>query len=212
MNKICVLFLSAQPVVIAALIGFFLNDALVIPDIEDYKNFFKSRKNNSPNHQVIVFDDGALERNELENINESIFQCDQAKKILYSERIDSDYFDYYLKYEIDGIVSKKAEMKVLKDAVLNVMDDNKFYCKHISKILSQKNDGKNKPELLSLREKEIMLLIADGLKNSEIAGKLFLSNRTIETHKTHIIKKLGLKSTVELMRFAVKNYDELKIV
>ncbi len=57
-----------------------------------------------------------------------------------------------------------------------------------------------------------MLLIADGLKNSEIAGKLFLSNRTIETHKTHIIKKLGLKSTVELMRFAVKNYDELKIV
>ncbi len=63
---------------------------------------------------------------------------------------------------------------------------------------------------LSKREKEILLLIAEGLKNGEIADKLFISHRTADTHKTHLIKKLNLKSTAELACFATINLDVIK--
>ena len=63
---------------------------------------------------------------------------------------------------------------------------------------------------LSKREKEILLLIAEGLKNGEIGEKLFISHRTADTHKTHLIKKLNLKSTAELACFAAIHIDEIK--
>ncbi len=63
---------------------------------------------------------------------------------------------------------------------------------------------------LSKREKEILLLIAEGLRNREIADKLFISHRTADTHKTHLLKKLNLKSTAELTCFAAINLDVIK--
>ncbi len=66
--------------------------------------------------------------------------------------------------------------------------------------------------LLSLREKEILLLIAKGRKNTNIAKLLNISISTIESHKTHILKKLDLKSTTDLLIFAVRNETILKFL
>ena len=60
------------------------------------------------------------------------------------------------------------------------------------------------------REREVLLLIAEGIKNSGIARKLFISTRTVETHKTHLLKKLNLKCTAELTCFAVTRKSELE--
>ncbi|MCF8299296.1 MAG: response regulator transcription factor, partial [Saprospiraceae bacterium] len=58
---------------------------------------------------------------------------------------------------------------------------------------------------LTKREKEILKLVVEGLSNQEIANKLFVNIRTIETHKTNIMNKLELKNSVELVKFAIKN-------
>jgi two-component system, NarL family, nitrate/nitrite response regulator NarL len=58
---------------------------------------------------------------------------------------------------------------------------------------------------LTEREKEILILIAEGMKNHDIADKLFISSLTVGTHKAHIMKKLNLKCTAELTCFAVSN-------
>jgi DNA-binding NarL/FixJ family response regulator len=60
-------------------------------------------------------------------------------------------------------------------------------------------------DTLTPREKEILQLIAEGYKNSEIAKRLYRSARTVETHRAHIMSKLGLKSPTELIRFALEH-------
>jgi len=60
-------------------------------------------------------------------------------------------------------------------------------------------------EELTQREIEILKLVASGLTNKEIADKLFISIKTVDTHKNHILQKLKLKNSAELVLFAVKN-------
>ena len=61
------------------------------------------------------------------------------------------------------------------------------------------------PVPLTTREIEILKLFAEGFINKEISDKLDISIRTVETHKNHIMKKLELKSTVELIKYAIRN-------
>jgi DNA-binding NarL/FixJ family response regulator len=58
---------------------------------------------------------------------------------------------------------------------------------------------------LSKREREIFFLIADGKPNRVIAKRLFISPRTVETHRARVIKKLGFESTADLIRYSIKN-------
>jgi len=73
-------------------------------------------------------------------------------------------------------------------------------------ITNRINEGSN----ITKREREILSLIAEGIKNAEIAERLFISPRTVEAHKTHLLKKLKLKCTAELACFAVSYKRELK--
>ena len=60
-------------------------------------------------------------------------------------------------------------------------------------------------EILSKREQEILKLICKEYSNSEIAGQLFLSVSTVETHRKNLISKLGVNNTVGLVKFALKH-------
>jgi DNA-binding CsgD family transcriptional regulator len=61
------------------------------------------------------------------------------------------------------------------------------------------------PVILSDRENEIIILIAEGLTNGQIAEQLFLSNHTINTHRKNIMAKLGVKNTAGIVMYAVKS-------
>jgi two-component system response regulator NreC len=65
----------------------------------------------------------------------------------------------------------------------------------------KKNDGRL--GLLTPREQEVCTLLAYGHTNAEIAEKLLISERTVQTHRTNLLSKLGLKSRAELVRFAI---------
>ncbi len=67
-------------------------------------------------------------------------------------------------------------------------------------------------ELLSRREREILKMIIDGYTNSEIAGILYVSCRTIDTHRQNMLAKLGARNTAVLVRFAVENMSNLGLV
>ncbi len=62
----------------------------------------------------------------------------------------------------------------------------------------------NPMETLSTREREVLHLVAEGLSNSEIAKKLFLSRRTVEVHRGNLMRKLGLHTTADLLRYAMQ--------
>ncbi len=60
-------------------------------------------------------------------------------------------------------------------------------------------------EALSSREYEIVKLVAEGYRSKEIGEKLFISSRTVEAHKNNIMAKLKLKSTIDIVKYAIKN-------
>lgn len=78
-----------------------------------------------------------------------------------------------------------------------------------SKKRSQRNKAKRKAlqrlNLLSNRELEVFYLLANGLQNAEIARKLFISPRTVESHRAQIVRKIEVSSNGELIRFAIKH-------
>jgi len=73
---------------------------------------------------------------------------------------------------------------------------------YIGKLPSQKP---GRAEVLTRREQEVCRLVAYGYTNVEVAEKLFISDRTVETHRTNIMGKLGLKNRAQLVRFAIDN-------
>ena len=62
-----------------------------------------------------------------------------------------------------------------------------------------------KLELLTKREKQIIQLVGSGQSNKRIALSIGISERTVETHRKNVLKKLNLKGTAEIVRFAIKN-------
>jgi len=110
----------------------------------------------------------------------------------------------------DGYVLKDVSSEELVLAIKTVSTGKNYFQSAISDEIvknyankKQKNSGL----LLQLtrRELEVLQLFAEGFNNSEIADKLFLSVRTIESHKNHILQKTNLKNSVELIKFAIKN-------
>lgn len=72
---------------------------------------------------------------------------------------------------------------------------------YVGRTPARKKEGRL--ELLTPREQEVCKLLAYGYTNTEIAEKLFISERTVETHRTNLMKKLDVKSRAELVRFAI---------
>jgi DNA-binding NarL/FixJ family response regulator len=92
------------------------------------------------------------------------------------------------------------------------MKGEKFFSPGISKLIVdnfiRKAEGLKTPSLsddaiLTKREKEILILVADGLTNQQIAEKLFISARTVDTHRTNIMQKLNIHDVANLVRYAI---------
>lgn len=112
----------------------------------------------------------------------------------------------------DGYLPKDSSIEELVEAIETISEGNQFYAKnvrdyflnHYIKRFRVEQDIIEKSELTS-REMEILKLVATGLTNKEIADKLIISQRTVDAHKNHIMQKLKLKSSAELIIYAIKN-------
>lgn len=113
-------------------------------------------------------------------------------------------------------LSKNSSRDDIKIAIRKVAEGSNYFSKEISDLLlnniviKKRNDNKADSEkqcmeCLSVREIEILRLFAQGHTNQEISELLFISIRTVETHKSHIMQKLNFKSQVELVKFAIRN-------
>jgi len=113
-----------------------------------------------------------------------------------------------------GYLPKNTSRKELIDAIYAIHRGEEYFAENISNVIlksyikkakSDAPDADNKESLLSKREIEVLRLFAEGSTNQEIADKLFISIRTVESHKNHIMARLELKTTVDLVKFAIRN-------
>lgn len=110
---------------------------------------------------------------------------------------------------IDGFISKRqATSDELKEAIETLMNEEKYFGRDIASIIynvyvSKKKSAEATAEFTD-RELEIIGLCRKGFQCKEIADRLCISPRTVDTHKNNIFKKMGINSTLELVSYALK--------
>jgi len=138
----------------------------------------------------------------------------KAKQLVLSMFNDEKFILRTIKAGAKGHLGSDANRSEILEAIYTLRNGYEFYAKSITDILlhSYLSDQKigpvekeNKLKHLSARELEVFKLFAEGMSNRHIAEKLFISVRTVETHKNNIMKKIELRTTVDLVKFAIKN-------
>lgn len=136
-------------------------------------------------------------------------------KILIISVIDSEEIVLKtIKAGAKGFLGKDSDRNSLLEAIYTLRNGHDYYSKSITHLLlnryisSLKTDDLSQNanlESLSSRQIEILKLWGESYSNQEIADRFFISVRTVESHKNHIMQKLNLKSTVDMVKFAIKN-------
>ena len=107
----------------------------------------------------------------------------------------------------DGYVLKNSTRSELLHAIREVAAGRKHLSEEVSAVLlTSTSPGKDsKLGGLTQREVEILQLVAEGLSNKEIGERLFISHRTVDTHRTNLMSKLSVHNVAGLVRFAIEN-------
>ena len=119
---------------------------------------------------------------------------------------DAQHLEKALRAGADGYLTKDIGFRELIEAVINVTKGERVFSQSIIKILNNKyKPGASEDDqvIITKREQEILNLVADGHKNSEIAERLHISIRTVESHRYNLMQKLDIKNTAEMVRFAI---------
>lgn len=125
--------------------------------------------------------------------------------IAISMHEDGNYVSRCVRLGAKAYLLKNTEEKELVEAIYKVQSGQKYFNDNISALLidHMSLEGNN-PQKLSNKETEILQMIADGLTSKEIASNLYISVRTVETHRMNILKKLDVKNTAELIKKATR--------
>lgn len=125
---------------------------------------------------------------------------------------DREIINEILLAEAEGYILKNTGKQELLKAIARITDGGTFYSNEVMEIVLENiKDGNGRHELdekvkeLTQRELEILKLICEEFSTAEIASRLYISPRTVETHRKHILQKTQVKTIVGLIKFAIYN-------
>jgi len=141
-------------------------------------------------------------------------QNKDVKVILVSMEVKKEFLSAGIQCGINGYIPKDTDKETMIKAIRTVYGGERYFTEAITKLVFEdfyvheklKNPETTRlPNDLTKREYEVLGLVAMGKGNKEIAEMLFISVKTVETHKGHILEKLGLRNSAELIKYAIKN-------
>jgi DNA-binding NarL/FixJ family response regulator len=153
---------------------------------------------------VLLIDISLPDSNGLEIVKKLKNSHPQIRTIVLTMHEEGQYVVKAVRNGAHGYLLKNTDEKELKEAIITVFEGKKYYNKDISALMignmSLEGDETRK---LSARENEILQLVAKGLTTKEIADKLCVSSRTVETHRFNMMKKLQVQNSAELITKAI---------
>jgi DNA-binding NarL/FixJ family response regulator len=164
------------------------------------------------NPDIVLMDIAMPNMNGIEACKRIIESSKTTKVLILS--MYSSHEDIYrsLKAGAFGYLLKESIGQELIDAVFSVSKGTRYLSKKVDDILidryikeSLNEESKSPLEKLSPRETEILQMIAEGKSSNEIAGLLFLSVKTVETYRSRLMLKLGIKHLHGLIKFAIEH-------
>lgn len=142
-------------------------------------------------------------------------QNTDIRVILISSEVRKELVTAGIQCGIDGYLPKDVEKTMLLDAIRTVHRGERYFDDAITSLVFDDFCRQRKvisnhvksatPNDLTKREKEVLALVASGKSNRNVADELFISIKTVETHKSHILHKLGIDNKADLVRYAIKN-------
>ncbi len=180
-----------------------------VPGIEvkalfpDAMSLLESLEKDMPD--VLLLDIGLPDINGVELARRLRIMYSKLPILIISANTDDKHLIGALKAGVKGFIPKDVERNELCEAIRRVAVGEKYFSSQISQNMQNALIKQFDTIELSEREKEIAILLADGLSYKEIGNQLFISERTVETHKNNALKKLGLKNTTQLVVWTVEN-------
>jgi len=115
-----------------------------------------------------------------------------------------------LKHGAKGFLSKNCTVEELHEGIKSVFHGKTYFCNFCSKVIlrdyaAESEEGEVDFRTITPREIEIIGYLSDGYSTKEISGKLYISDKTVERHKSNLLKKMKLRNTAQLVRVAVEN-------
>ncbi|HXG39041.1 MAG TPA: response regulator transcription factor [Bacteroidota bacterium] len=163
---------------------------------------------------VVLIDLAMPKMNGIEATRQIRERFPKTRVLVLTMHENDEYIYQILKSGAGGYVLKDASREELCNAIRAVARGEKFFSPRVSEIMVEsfvKRREQPPVELssadipLTKREKEILSLVVEGLTNQQIADKLFISPRTVDTHRTNIMQKLDLHDVASLVRYAIKH-------
>jgi len=159
-------------------------------------------------YDIILLDITMPGRNGLEILKELRILYPSTPVLVLSVHPEEQYALRVIRSGAAGYLTKEMAPENLLEAIRRILGGKKYITPEIAEILAASLDGKGDlaPHLrLSDREFETLRMIAQGKSLTEIAGEMFLNVKTISTYRRRILDKMNMKSTAELVNYAVKN-------
>lgn len=129
--------------------------------------------------------------------------------VIMTHSSDLLHLEQSIRAGVKGYISKACKADELADLIIGVSEGNQLFGKSIAQIMAGSVASSGRKTRLAAgtitkREQEILKLIVEGYTSSEIAEHLYISARTVETHRSNLMNKLGIKNTAALVRFALE--------
>ncbi len=159
---------------------------------------------------VVVLDISMPMMDGLESTRQIKREYPDIKVLVLTMHDNEEYFFQLLRAGASGYVTKKSVSRELVSAIEAVYRGDSFFCPSMAKFLLSdflrldKAVENTDQEDLTPREREIVKLIAEGYTNQQIADLLHRSVKTIESHRSNILRKLDIHDSIELVKYAVR--------
>ena len=183
-----------------------LNHHITI-DVANANDFFTALESGTP-CDLILLDILMPDTNGIEVAQRLRTEYPKIKIIIVSADTKEYIITRLLKIGIDGFVTKNGPLEEIRNAVCSVEEDVPYYGSDIAVLIRNIVDAKldkRSSALLTKREIEIIEACCAGKLGKEIADEFHISLRAVNSHKTNIFNKLGLSSSVEMVRFALEH-------
>jgi DNA-binding NarL/FixJ family response regulator len=133
----------------------------------------------------------------------------RTKVVILSMHNDEPYVIEALRAGAAAFLLKGSESREIETALKEVLADRRYLSAQLSEwaitaLTSKVADTSDPLASLTAREREVLQLAAEGFGTTEVAEKLFISPRTCETHRANLMRKLGLQTQTDLVRFAIR--------
>lgn len=127
------------------------------------------------------------------------------KCVILTMHEEREYIIRALKIGVQGYILKNIERFDLEKAIVTIFDGGKYFSPIVTNILAESvvRPEQNIISELTAREKEVLELVAQGFSTKQVADKLGIGTRTVESHRVNMLKKMRVNNTAELVRKAI---------